>query len=48
MLLFHYEEPWMKKNEEEDFGFPMGRHDGAEICELVGNKSYYWKMLDYI
>ena len=35
-LLFHHEEPWMKKNEEEDFDVPMGCHDGAEIFELVG------------
>ena len=26
----------MKKNGEEDFVVPMGCHDGAEICELVG------------
>ena len=26
----------MKKNGEEDFDVPMGCHDGAEICELVG------------
>ena len=35
-LLFHHEEPWMKKNGEEDFDDHMGCHDGAEICELVG------------
>ena len=35
MLLFHHEEPWMKKNGEEDFDVPIGCHDGAEICELV-------------
>ena len=35
-LLFHYEEPWMKKNGEQDFDFPMGSHDDAGICELVG------------
>ena len=35
-LLFHHEEPWMKKNREEDFDVPMGCHDGAEICKLVG------------
>ena len=26
----------MKKNREEEFDVPMGCHDGAEICELVG------------
>ena len=35
-LLFHHEEPWMKKIGEEDFHVPMGCHDGAEICEVVG------------
>ena len=35
-LLFHHEEPWMKKNGEESFDVPMGYHDGGEICELVG------------
>ena len=35
-LLFHHEEPWMKKNGEEDFVVLMGCHDGAEICELAG------------
>ena len=35
-LLFHHEEPWIKKNGEEDFDVPMGYCDGAEICELVG------------
>ena len=35
-LLFHREEPWMKKNAKEDFDIPMGCHDGAEICELAG------------
>ena len=35
MLLFHHEEPWMKKNGEEDFDVPMRCHDGDEVCELV-------------
>ena len=35
-LLFHHEEPWMKKNGEEHFDVPMGCHDGGEICKLVG------------
>ena len=35
MLFFHHEQPWMKKNREEDFDIPMGCHDGAEVCELV-------------
>ena len=32
----HREKPWVKKNGEEDFDVPMGCHNGAEICELVG------------
>ena len=35
-LLLHHEEPWMKKNEEDDFDVPMGCHDGVEIYEVVG------------
>ena len=35
-LLFYHKERWMAKNGEEDFYVPMGCHDGAEICELVG------------
>ena len=30
-LLFHHEEPWVKKNREEDFEVSMGCHDGGEI-----------------
>ena len=30
-LLFHHEQPWMKKNEEEEFDVQIGCHDGAEI-----------------
>ena len=35
-LLFHLEEPWMRKNGEEYFDVLMGCHDGVEICEFVG------------
>ena len=35
VLLFHHEEPWIEKNGEEDFNFPMGSYDGAEVCQLV-------------
>ena len=35
-LLFHNNQPWVKKNGNEDFDVPMGCNDGAEICELVG------------
>lgn len=36
-LLFHNQEPWVKKQGDEDFDVPMGCYDGAEICELVGS-----------
>ena len=35
-ILFHHEEPWVKKNVEEEFDVPMGCHDGVEICKLIG------------
>ena len=35
-LLFHKDEPWTKKNDNDDFDVPMGSYDGAEVCELVG------------
>ena len=35
-LLFWKNNTWVKKEEDEDFGIPMGCYDGAEICELVG------------
>ena len=34
--LFHHEQPWMKKNEEEEFDVQIGCHDGAEIWEVIG------------
>ena len=35
-LLFSYGEPWVKKDDEDDFDVTMGCYDGAEGCELVG------------
>ena len=35
-LLFWQDCTWVKKEGDEDFDIPMGRYDGAEICELVG------------
>ena len=35
-LLFNNKEPWLKKYDNEEFDVPMGRFDGAEVCELVG------------
>ena len=35
-LIFHENEPWVKKEGNEDFDVTMGSNDGAEISELVG------------
>ena len=45
-LLFHEEEPWLKKEENEDFDVPMGCYDGAEVCEATG--SYILSLLSDI
>ena len=42
-LLFSDGEPWVKKDDEDDFDAPMGCSDGAEACELVG--TYLLKQL---
>ena len=36
ILLFWQDSNWVKKEGDEDFDIPIGRYDGAEICELVG------------
>ena len=35
-LIFHENEPWVKKEGNEDFNVTMGSNDEAEISELVG------------
>ena len=35
-LLFNNEEPWCKRNNDDEFDVPMGSYDGAEVCELIG------------
>lgn len=35
-LLFHNDEPWIKKIGNKEFDVTMGSNDGAEVCELVG------------
>ena len=35
-LFFSNGEPWVKKDDEEDFDVLMGCYDGAEICEVIG------------
>ena len=34
-LLFHNNEPWIKKDSNGDFDVTMGSYDGAEVCELA-------------
>ena len=36
-LLFNNEIPWIKKEGNGNFDVPMGCHDGAEVCEIVGS-----------
>ena len=36
-ILFHNQEPWVKREGDEDFDVPMGCYDGAEVCKLVGS-----------
>ena len=35
-LLYSDDEPWVKKDDEDDFDIPLGCYDGAEMCKLVG------------
>ena len=35
-VVFSDGEPWVKKDDEDNFDVPMGCYDGAEVCELVG------------
>ena len=34
--MFHDNEPWIKKDSNDDFDVTMGSYDGAEVCELAG------------
>ena len=34
-LLWDDGEPWVKKDDEDDFNVPMGFYDGAEVSKLV-------------
>ena len=36
-ILFHNQEPWVKREGDEDFDVPMGCYDGVEVCKLVGS-----------
>ena len=35
-LLFSDGEPWVKKDDKDDFDVPMGCYNGAKVCKLVG------------
>ena len=35
-LLFKDSEPWVKKDDEDDFNVPMGCYNVAEVYKLVG------------
>ena len=35
-LLFHDREPFIKREDNENFNVPMGYFDGVEVCGLVG------------
>ena len=35
-MLFSDGEPWVEKDDEDDFDIPIGCYNGAELCELVG------------
>ena len=35
-LLFNNEEPWCKRNNDDEFNVPMGSYNGAKVCELIG------------
>ena len=35
-LLFHDNEPWIKKDSNGDCDVTMESYDGAEVCELAG------------
>ena len=35
-LLFHENEPWVKRKSDENFDVPMRCLDGEEVCDLTG------------
>ena len=35
-LLYHNDDPWVKKDTSVEFDFTMGSYDSAEVCEIVG------------
>ena len=35
-LLYHNDDPWVKKDTSVEFDVTMGSYDGAEVCVIVG------------
>ena len=35
-LLYHNDDPWVKKDTSVEFDVTMGSYDGAEVCEIIG------------
>ena len=35
-LLYHIDDPWVKKDTSVEFDVTMGSYDDAEVCEIVG------------
>ena len=35
-LLYHNDDPWVKKDTSVEFDVTMGSYDGTEVCEIVG------------
>ena len=35
-LLYHNNEPWIKKDGNGEFDVTMGSYDGGKVCEVVG------------
>ena len=35
-LLYHNDDPWVKKDTNVELEISMGSYDSAEVCELVG------------
>ena len=34
-VLFHNQEPWVKREGDENVDFPTGCYGGADVCELT-------------
>ena len=41
IILFHNQEPWVKREGDEDFDVPMGCYDVTDVCKLVLSHLFY-------